>query len=50
MSNVNAGTYKAMAVPVEVNGKTVYAQFGLTKGGEGKEPKKGNYILDSLVM
>ena len=39
-----------MAVPVEVNGKTVYAQFGLTKGGEGKEPKKGNYILDSLVM
>jgi hypothetical protein len=40
MSNVNAGTYKAAAVPVEANGKTIYAQFGLTKGGDGKEPKK----------
>lgn len=40
MSSVQAGTYKAVATPVEVNGRTIYAQFGLTKGGEGKEPKK----------
>ena len=40
MSSVQAGTYKAVAVPVEVNGRNIYAQFGMTKGGDGKDPKK----------
>jgi len=40
MSEIQPGTYKAVAVPVDVGGQTVYAQFGMTKGGEGKQPKK----------
>jgi len=41
MSKLNSeGTFKAVARPVEVDGLETYVQFGMTKGGEGKEPKK----------
>lgn len=40
MSELQAGTYKAVAVPVDVDGMSTYAQFGMTKGGNGKAPTK----------
>ena len=40
MSEIQQGTYKAVAVPVEVDGVSTYVQFGMTKGGNGKTPTK----------
>lgn len=39
-NNVTPGTYRAVAVPVDVDGFSSYVQFGTTKGSEGKQGTK----------